>query len=196
MENGDHHSAAILVFACGPWLAKMFPELLGQRLFITRQEIFYFRAPLGNSYSLGEMPAWYHAEEQHYGLPDLNGNGVKALSDRHGPVFDPDYSDRGVTENGLASVRAYLAHRIPALADAPLLSARVCQYENTSSGDFLLDCHPEAKSLWLAGGGSGHGFKHGPAVGEYLTTQITGTGAAEPRFSLSSKRTHVNRTVF
>lgn len=122
-------------------------------------------------------------------MPDLNGNGIKALSDRHGPAFDPDDPDRSMTQDGLASVRAYLARRIPALANVPLLSARVCQYENTSNGDFLLDRHPETENVWLAGGGSGHGFKHGPAVGEYLTAQITVTGVPEPRFSLISKRT-------
>ena len=72
----------------------------------------------------------------------------------------------------------------------------MCQYENTSSGDFLLDRHPEADNVWLAGGGSGHGFKHGPTVGEYLSQQIYGTGKVEPRFSLSSKGTVQRRTVF
>jgi len=50
-------------------------------------------------------------------------------------------------------------------------------------------------NVWLAGGGSGHGFKHGPALGEYLAEQICGEGKAEPRFSLASKATLQKRAV-
>lgn len=196
MENGDKYSAAVLVFACGPWLGKLFPELLGGRIFITRQEIFYFNAPREAQYEAERMPAWYHADEQFYGLPNLDGHGLKALSDRHGPPFDPDKDDRMVSAEGLAQIRGYLARRMPALASAPLVETRICQYENTSSGDFLLDRHPEAENVWLAGGGSGHGFKHGPEVGRYLSAQIDGTGATEPRYLLGSKSTVQSRIVF
>ncbi len=81
------------------------------------------------------------------------------------------------------------------MKDAPIVETRVCQYENTSSGDFLIDRHPELTNVWFAGGGSGHGFKHGPAFGEYLTGQICGEGLAEARFSLASKATQQKRAV-
>ena len=86
------------------------------------------------------------------------------------------------------AARQFLAERIPALRDAPLTETRVCQYENTSNGDFLLDRHPEFANVWLAGGGSGHGFKHGPAVGAYLCARLLEGGAGEPRFSLAGKQ--------
>jgi len=93
-------------------------------------------------------------------------------------------------------VRKYMSMRVPALADAPLLGSEVCQYENTSSGDFLIDRHPPLENVWLVGGGSGHGFKHGPAVGEFLVKSISGGNEIEPRFSLASKATKHRRNVY
>jgi len=194
--DGDEISAAVFIFACGPWLAKMFPKLLGKRLFVTRQEVFYFGSSNGTQYKPERMPVWCHQDDHCYGLPDLDGRGVKAVPDYYGPPFDPDADDRLVSNEGLVQMRTYLTRRVPGLAHARVVETRVCQYENTSNGDFLLDRHPEADNVWLAGGGSGHGFKHGPAVGEYLSGQIDGMGKAEPRFSLRSKGTTQNRTVF
>jgi glycine/D-amino acid oxidase-like deaminating enzyme len=117
--------------------------------------------------------------------------------DRHGAPFDPDNGDRLPSREGLSEVRERLARRLPALQDAPLLEARVCQYENTSNGDFLIDRHPDFENVWLVGGGSGHGFKHGPAVGEYVASRIEGKSeGVEPRFSLASKKTTRERAVY
>jgi len=88
-----------------------------------------------------------------------------------------------VTETSLQETRRYLRRRLPKLQDAPLLETRVCQYENTSNGDFLVDRHPEIGNVWLVGGGSGHGFKHGPAVGQYVTERISDAIEPETRFS-------------
>ena len=114
----------------------------------------------------------------------------------HGPPIDPDSADRLIPEASLAAMRRRLGARFPAMKDAPLLESRVCQYENSSNGDFLLDRHPSIDGVWLAGGGSGHGFKHGPAVGEYLAGRILGTQTAEPRFSFAGKGTAQQRSVY
>src|SRR5207237_3011903 len=125
------------------------------------------------------------------------GRGVKVAIDRHGPPFDPDTGNRVVTSEGLADVRRYIAQRLPQLKDAPVTETRVCQYENTSNGDFLIDLHPDFDNVWLLGGGSGHGFKHGPVVGEYVAARIDGSkNGIEPRFSLASKRTGLQRIVY
>jgi len=94
------------------------------------------------------------------------------------------------------AARKYVARRFPALRDAPIVETRVCQYENTSNGDFLIDRHPEMENVWFAGGGSGHGYKHGPAAGEYVAGQLLDGARAEPRFSLDTKATTQNRAVF
>ena len=196
--DGEIISASKYVFACGPWLPKLFPSLLGHRIFPTRQEIFFFAPPAGDmSCGPASMPAWLHHPDLVYGLPDLENRGFKISVDKHGPAFDPDSGSRLPSEEGLATARAYLAKRFPKLRNATLTESRVCQYENTSNGDFIIDRHPERDDILIVGGGSGHGFKHGPAVGEYVRDLLTRSGfAAEPRFSIASKATTQARAVY
>src|SRR5688572_2919091 len=190
-------NAAQLVFACGPWLPKLFPELLRERIHVTRQEVVFFGVPSGDEcFGPTKLPAWIDFNDLVYGLPNLDGRGFKLAIDAHGPEFDPDLSERIVTNEGIAAARLYLAQRLPLLANAPVLETRVCQYENTSNGDFLIDRHPELENVWIVGGGSGHGFKHGPAVGEYVAAMIGGTGTPEPRFSLTTKQRVQSRQVY
>jgi monomeric sarcosine oxidase len=190
-------SAGQFVFACGPWLGKVFPELLGQRIFPTRQEVFFFGTPAGDArFAPPALPTWLFNNDEVYGMPDIESRGLKMARDAHGERVDPDTQSRIVSAEGAEWARKYVGRRFPPLKDAPIVETRVCQYENTSNGDFLIDRHPEMPNVWLAGGGSGHGFKHGPALGEYLAARICGEGKAEPRFSLASKATQQKRAVF
>jgi sarcosine oxidase len=194
---GKEISADRYVFACGPWLPKLFPELLGDLIHVTRQEVFFFGVPPGDSlFGRGALPTWIDFNDLVYGMPNLDGRGLKLAIDAHGPEFDPDSGERLVSTSGLKAVREYLAQRLPRLVDAPVTETRVCQYENTWNGDFLIDRHPEFENVWIVGGGSGHGFKHGPAVGEYVAGIVSGTGKLETRFSLASKQRVQERKVF
>lgn len=189
--------AGLYVFACGPWLPKIFPKLLAGRIRPTRQEVFYFGTPPGDRrFSAPQMPVWLDFDDKRgpYVLPEVENRGFKVAFDRHGPAFDPDTGDRLAT--GAAEARAFLAERFPALANAPLAESRVCQYENTSNGDFLIDRHPDFDNVLLVGGGSGHGFKHGPALGEYVTKLIDGEVASERRFSTATKGLEPERCVY
>jgi monomeric sarcosine oxidase len=190
--------AETFVFACGPWLPKVFPDLLADRIFPTRQEVFFFGTPAGDDrFSPPRMPTWIDfGGDEVYGMPDLDGRGFKVAPDRHGDPFDPDTGERLVAAESTARVRSFLTRRFPALAKAPLLEARVCQYENTWNGDFLIDRHPDLENVWIAGGGSGHGFKHGPAVGAYVADLVTDSGLAEPRFALAAKQSVQQRAVY
>ena len=195
--SGEQIVADRFVFACGPWLPKLFPELLGKRIYVTRQEVIFLGVPPGDErFNAGVMPCWIDFNDLVYALPNIEGRGFKIAIDAHGPEFDPDTGQRVVTESGIAAAREYLALRVPSLADAPVSETRVCQYENTSNGDFLIDQHPGFENVWLVGGGSGHGFKHGPAIGEYVTQMLSGNGTPEPRFSLASKQRVQERKVF
>lgn len=195
--SGKEIVAERFVFACGPWLPKLFPDLLGDLIHVTRQEIVFFGVPPGdNSFNAGVMPAWIDFNDLVYAIPNVDGRGFKIAIDAHGPAFDPDGGERVVTASGLKAVREYLAQRVPRLAYAPVTESRVCQYENTSNGDFLIDRHPGFENVWLVGGGSGHGFKHGPAVGEYAAEMITGRGTPQPRFSLATKQSVRQREVY
>jgi monomeric sarcosine oxidase len=194
--SGKEIFAKQFVFACGPWLPKIFPSLLDQLIHVTRQEVFFFGVPAGNRFGPERLPAWIDFNDLVYGIPNIDNRGFKIAIDAHGPPFDPDTGDRTVTTENLAAVRAYLARRMPELAASPVTETRVCQYENTSNGDFLIDRHPEFENVWLAGGGSGHGFKHGPAVGEQVSALISGGAQVEPRFSLATKERVQQRKVF
>lgn len=185
------------VFACGPWLPKLFPELLAELIHVTRQEVFFMGVPAGDDrYLPNKLPAWIDFNDLVYGIPNLENRGVKIAIDEHGPPFDPDSGERIILQESVTRLRAYLARRVPALANAPVIESRVCQYENTSNGDFLIDRHPAFKNAWLVGGGSGHGFKHGPAVGEHVTSLVFGNGEIEPRFALASKEKTQRRRVY
>jgi sarcosine oxidase len=195
-RSGERIGGAAFIFACGPWLPKLFPDLLGDRIFATRQEVLYFGPPAGDSrFAPPAMPAWIDFGEEIYGIPDIAARGFKISVDRHGPPFDPDTGDR-VAGQTFDAVRAYLARRFPVLRDAPLVAAEVCQYENSSNGDFLIDRHPELENVWLVGGGSGHGFKHGPALGEYVARLVTEGGVIDERFRLATKEKVQQRTVY
>ena len=193
------------VFACGPWLPRLFPDLLATRIFPTRQEVFFFAPPPGSSNfapsrgpGLRGLPGWadFNGGDIYYGMPDLEARGFKIAKDAHGPRMDPDTGDRAFSPEALADVRAYMARRFPAMADRPLNEARVCQYENSANGDLLIDRHPQWENVTLVGAGSGHGFKHGPAVGRYAADLVLGRlGRIEPRFSLASKSEVANREV-
>jgi sarcosine oxidase len=198
-SSGAAVRAGAFVFACGPWLPKVFPDLLSKRIEPTRQEAFFFGTPPGDPrFSPPAMPVWIDFSDPRgpYGFPDLENRGVKIALDQHGPPIDPDTADRVPSADALASARDILGQRLPALRHAPLVEARVCQYENTSNGDFLIDRHPDFANVWLVGGGSGHGFKHGPAVGEYVADRVLDGGPVDPRYSLAAKLETQSRTVF
>jgi monomeric sarcosine oxidase len=194
---GEKIAAKQFVFACGAWLKKLFPAILGTKIFPTRQCVFYVGVPAGNSlFSAPALPTWLFKNDECYGMPDIESRGLKIALDRHGEMADPDTQSRIVTAKEVQEIRSYTGYRFPGLKDAPIVESRVCQYENTSSGDFLIDRHPQIRNAWFAGGGSGHGFKHGPAVGEYVAEQLDGSAAAEPRFELQKKAVVQKRAVF
>jgi glycine/D-amino acid oxidase-like deaminating enzyme len=199
LASGERLSAARVVFACGPWLPKLFPAELGGRIFPTRQEVFFFAPPPGDDrFAAQHFPGWadFNAGDIYYGFPDLEARGFKLAHDQHGPPIDPDSGDRIASAEGLADVRGYLARRFPALAASPLVESRVCQYENSANGDLLIDRHPAAQNVWLVGAGSGHGFKHGPEVGRRAAElALSDSAAKEPRFSLTTKATAQQRSV-
>jgi glycine/D-amino acid oxidase-like deaminating enzyme len=180
--GGERLEADRVVWACGAWLAKLFPGLV--RLTVTRQETWYLRGP--DEWRSPPVPAWLDSTGAHYGWGDLGGQGIKTSSDALGPEWDPD-GDRTPAAGGERGLRDYLRRRFPALADAPLLGTHVCQYAKTPDSRFILAPHPEHERVWIAGGDSGHGFKHGPALAELLLPQLAGEEPPDPRFSLAPR---------
>jgi sarcosine oxidase len=194
--KGERICADTFVFACGSWLPKVFPELLGDRIFVTRQDSFFFSCPSGNkSYCYPNFPVWIEIGV-FYGFPDLENMGVKVASDEHGVPFDPDSGSRETTDAALRTTREFIAKRLPGLKESHVVSSNVCQFENTSNGDFIIDRHPASDNVWIVGGGSGHGFKHGPSVGRYVRDLILQGGAIEDRFKLATKEKVKSREIY
>jgi glycine/D-amino acid oxidase-like deaminating enzyme len=162
------------VFACGPWLGRLFPHTIGNLIHPTKQDVFFFGTPPGDTrFHDPNTPVWGdHRGKFYYGIPGSDRRGFKIADDTRGPDFDPTDGERIINPETLKDVREYIAFRFPALKDAPLVETRVCQYEQTSDSHFIVDRHPLNENVWLLGGGSGHGFKHGPAIGEELAELI------------------------
>jgi glycine/D-amino acid oxidase-like deaminating enzyme len=174
LSDGSKLKAHCYVFACGPWLGKLFPGAIGDRVQATKQDVFFFGAPTGDDrFSEKHLPVWAdHRGRFRYGIPGGGRRGFKIADDTRGPEFDPTNGERIVSPETLNDIREYLAFRFPALKDAPLIETRVCQYEQTPDSNFIIDRHPTNENVWLLGGGSGHGFKHGPAIGEMMADLI------------------------
>jgi glycine/D-amino acid oxidase-like deaminating enzyme len=179
LSDGSRLKADRYVFACGPWLGKLFPQAVGRLVQTTKQDMFFFGTPAGDDrFSDEHLPVWGdhlwgdHGGHFFYGIPGRGDRGFKIADDTRGPAFDPTSGERVVSPETLKGVREYLGFRFPALKDAPLVETRVCQYEETPDGHFIVDRHPQSENIWIVGGGSGHGFKHGPAVGEMVAELV------------------------
>jgi glycine/D-amino acid oxidase-like deaminating enzyme len=188
LSDGSTLAADLYVFACGPWLGRLFPEVIGERRIApSRQEVFYFGPPAGDPrFEEGACPVWIDlaGERIYYGIPGNERRGFKVADDTRGGPIDPTTAERTPTPALLEAARTLIARRFPDLAGAPLAEARVCQYENSPDGHLLFDRHPHAANVWLLGGGSGHGFKLGPALGEYAAATILSDAAPLPLFAL------------
>ena len=186
VSDGTKLRADRYVFACGPWLGQLFPRTIGSRILATKQDVFFFGAPAGDvRFTNQHLPVWAdHHGKFRYGIPGSDRRGFKIADDTRGPEFDPTCGERVISQETLKDIREYVAFRFPALKDAPLVESRVCQYEQTPDGDFIVDRHPENENLWLVGGGSGHGFKHGPAIGEMMAELVLGDGETAARWRL------------
>lgn len=179
--DGERLDADHVIWACGPWLGGLFPDLVQLR--VTRQEVFFFASPP----EWRDAPGWVDYEASAYGHGDLDGHGFKASSDAEGADADPDALLDAAPGCAEAVVRAYLARRFPPLASAPLALARPCPYELTADTHFVAAPHPQHERVWLVGGGSGHGFKHAPVLAEHVADLVGGRTAPDPRFGTAPR---------
>ena len=194
LSDGSRLAADRYVFACGPWLGRLFPDVIGERVAPTRQEVLFFGTPAGDPRYLDDrLPVWIDNGARpgppggplFYGIPGNERRGFKIADDTRGEPFDPTHDDRVPSRAAIGAARGYLEFRFPGLEDAPLLESRVCQYENSPDGRFIIDRHPGASNVVLIGGGSGHGFKHGPVVGERAADLALGDRLPDPFFALA-----------
>jgi sarcosine oxidase len=147
--------------------------------------LFFFDG--GAGWEAPGVAAWVDYDRAIYGVGDLDRIGVKLAPDLEGPEFDPESGERRPDPANEERARAYAADRFPALAGAPLKLAKVCPYSLTPDTNFIVAPHPQLPGNWIFGGGSGHGFKHGPALAEYAARVISGEGQPDERFGLGPR---------
>jgi sarcosine oxidase len=183
LPDGRRLEADHVVWACGAWLARLFPELAPLR--ITRQDVCLFDVPA--EWATPAVPGWLDFDSSFYGHGLIEPHGMKVSNDREGLELDPEVRPERASEESIRRSSEYLAERFPALAGATIRSAPVCHYSLTADGGFLFARHPQHERVWLLGGGSGHGYKHGPAIAEHVAAVLSGTAEPEPRFGLGAR---------
>jgi glycine/D-amino acid oxidase-like deaminating enzyme len=187
LSNREKLRADAFLFACGSWLPFLFPEILSPHINCTRQEVYYFGVPASAAEVFDNMPVWVDLDGKdfYYGITGNASRGFKVGVDRRGESFHPTAGERWPDGKVLSHAREFLSHRFPSLSDAPLLENRVCPYENSATGNFIFEHHPGAKNVFFLGGGSGHGFKHGPALGELVADCLAGERMVPDLFRIS-----------
>ncbi len=183
LDGGGTLSAGAFVYACGPWLRWVLPDVLGKVIFTARIEIAYIGSPAGDpSYRQGVLPNLSEEGtfpgapgEVSYTQSDIDA-GLKIARGGVRPPMDPDRDERVVSARQIDRIHEYVRVRFPKLKE-PIVLTRVCQSDAAPGGHFILDRHPRHDNVWIAGGGSGHGFKHGPVVGEYMADRVAGRPA-------------------
>lgn len=178
--DGSVLQAQMYVFACGPWLPKLFPKLLFPRLQVQRRDVLFVGIPPGDDrFSFPNLPEWGVSGSGYYGFPDIEARGLKVAPYPDYNDFDPDLDERLTSLYQVKRTHDFVRQRFPALADQPIVETRVCQVTNSVDGNFIIDQYPESPNTWIIGGGSGHGFKHGPAIGEYAAERMLGNAGEE-----------------
>jgi glycine/D-amino acid oxidase-like deaminating enzyme len=181
--DGQRLDADLTVWAVGPALPAVFPGLAAVRE--VRQDSWYLR-PGGPWAATADQPAWLDRAHGYYGVPAVGVLGVKVVPDVESPdVESSPEPPASPPPDGLPNqIRDYLRTRLPDLATSSVLRRERCSYARTGDENFLLARYPGSQDRWIVGGDSGHGFKHGPAWGEYVCDVVEGRTAVPKRFAL------------
>jgi glycine/D-amino acid oxidase-like deaminating enzyme len=173
LSTGQRVAAQAFVFACGPWLPKVFPAVMKNKLSTPRRVVFFYGTPPGDErFTYPNFPTW--SVDNAYGFPSIEGKGFKVVPTFEKVIVDPDTQEHTLTADELRRGREFVKKWFPALAEQPLVESKVCQREDSIDGHFIVDQHPELSNVWLVGGGSGHGYKHGIMLGDYVANRVVG----------------------
>ena len=102
------------------------------------------------------------------------GDGFGQQQDVPPAQQDPDTSDRWASMDRVDGSRRFVAHRFPILKDAPVAQTHSCHYESTSSGNFIVDWHPQWSNVLIGAGGNAEGAKFAPKMGDYIAQRAMG----------------------
>jgi len=179
------YSAGKLVIAAGPWIGHLV-QALALPIRLERQVQFWFD-PTGDptAFAPGRFPIWIWQgdDDGHpYGVPALDGERCVKCALHHGASAFAgaiEQLDREVQPEEIATARALVARRVPALAGR-CVRAVACVYTTLPDEHFLLDWHPEHPDVLLLSPCSGHGFKFCPVVGEIAADLVVEGSTRHP----------------
>jgi glycine/D-amino acid oxidase-like deaminating enzyme len=173
LSTGENVGADTFVFACGPWLPKVFADVMKNKLITPRRVVFFYGTPPGDErFTFPNFPAW--AVDDAYGFPSIEGKGFKVVPTFEPLMVDPDTQEHTLTAEEVSKGRQFVSRWFPALKDQPLVDAKICQREDSVDEHFIVDRHPAFENVWIVGGGSGHGYKHGIVLGDYVAHRVVG----------------------
>ncbi|MEW6208619.1 MAG: N-methyl-L-tryptophan oxidase [Acidobacteriota bacterium] len=186
IAQGTRVACGQVMVASGPWTRRLLPEI-ADKLFTTRQEVFYFEPQQPDDYEIGRFPVFIELGSGFYGFPVHHRGAMKIANHNKGERIDADLRDETIDEKSVEHCREFFSRFIPGLADARLRETRVCVYNNTADDDFIIDWHQRLKSVLIVTGFSGHGFKFGPLVGRIAADLLARGKTSYPldRFSFA-----------
>lgn len=186
--DGQPLEADVIVVCTGPWLGEMYRRTVRPISKVVRQNIIYTSTPDSDpAYDAYTMPCWIDHGYGAYGIPSVNGHGVKAAIAWTDTIIDLDEDERVVDEATFNRTRQYLRHRLPGLVGQRAVDQKACQIAMTPDTHFILDFHPEHQNVLLSGGCSGHLFKHGPVYGEFAAGVALGEWGTADRFKITDR---------
>jgi sarcosine oxidase len=200
LTDGTRLSADAYAFCCGPWMEKVFPEVLRRRTRLPMGHVCYFGTPVGDDrFAHPTMPSWNVPGVTGWASLPVDSRGFRVrgaiappppprapgTEDEAPPPppppsavdprqLDPDLSTRWSNQERVEGSRRVLQKYFPALADAPLLETRACHYESSVNRNFIVDLVPGTSNAWIAGLGQAEGFKFSIVLGEYIARRVTG----------------------
>lgn len=165
----ESSSAARLIITAGSWSSQILNQLdLHLPLTPTRQQVIYFETQAPALFEGDRFPVYIaHGEPWYYGLPSVEGSGMKTAIHNLTEATNPDHMDRTVSAAAIDHARQFLRRYIP-LADSEPRSTRTCLYTMTPDEHFIIDRHPAYPHIAVGAGFSGHGFKFGILNGQIL----------------------------
>ena len=172
------------VWAIGPWIKHVFPFI--DMIKVTMQDVVFFESPDG--WEAEKIPAFNDIKNGFYGCGSLDGMGVKLGYDVKGQEFDITQNERTHSESSVNHCKKYMGHRFPVFKKAKIKLIKTCQYTMTPDANWIIAPHPECPRHWIIGAGSAHGFKHGPALGQYVTDKILNNEEPDPKFALKERQ--------
>ena len=183
--NGEEFNGDAIVWACGPWIPNLFE--LTTSILVTMQEVIFFDST--PEWDSPKVPAYSDVEDEDafYGCGALEGFPFKVGSDLRGPIFDPDQDERALNTDQLKICTDYISKRFPALEKSIIVDRRLCQYTSTGDSNWIIAPLPGLKNQWVVGAGSGHGFKHGPVLGKYVSDLVEGKIDPEVKFAANER---------